>query len=62
MTLRTLRFQWFCPACDGFLHEEACHVDDYRSDPVGAAYRRFFGDAAARTCRSCGHVMPAEPG
>jgi 3-hydroxyanthranilate 3,4-dioxygenase len=52
------RFQWFCPACRAFLHEETAHVDDYRNDPVGRAYRRFFEDEAARTCGRCGHVMP----
>jgi 3-hydroxyanthranilate 3,4-dioxygenase len=53
------RFQWFCRACDTFLHEEAVHVDDYRTDPVGKAYQRFFDDLAARTCSACGDVMPA---
>jgi 3-hydroxyanthranilate 3,4-dioxygenase len=52
------RFHWYCPACGDFLHEERFHVDDYRTDPVGQAYRRFFDDEAARTCRSCQHVMP----
>ena len=52
------RFQWFCPACDTFLHEEAAVVSDYRSDPVSKAYQRFFDDKAARTCRSCGTIMP----
>jgi 3-hydroxyanthranilate 3,4-dioxygenase len=53
------RFRWFCPACDNFLHEESVHVDDYRTDPVGRAYQRFFDDEAARTCDKCGEVMPA---
>lgn len=54
------RFQWFCPSCGGFLHEESCHVDDYRSDPVSKAYQRFFADLQARTCKACGTVLPAE--
>jgi 3-hydroxyanthranilate 3,4-dioxygenase len=53
------RFHWFCRACDTFLHEESVHVDDYRTDPVGKAYQRFFDDLDARTCSSCGDVMPA---
>ncbi|SHK70464.1 3-hydroxyanthranilate 3,4-dioxygenase [Pseudonocardia thermophila] len=53
------RFHWFCRKCDNFLHEEAVHVDDYRTDPVGKAYQRFFADVDARTCGECGDVMPA---
>jgi 3-hydroxyanthranilate 3,4-dioxygenase len=52
------RFQWFCRACDTFLHEESVHVDDYRTDPVGRAYERFYADLAARTCPRCGDVLP----
>jgi 3-hydroxyanthranilate 3,4-dioxygenase len=52
------RFQWFCPSCDRLLHEESCVVDDYRKDPVSAAYRRFFDSDSFRTCKSCGTVMP----
>ena len=53
------RFQWFCPNCDALLHEERAHVSDYRADPVSKAYQRFFGSVDLRTCKSCGHVMPA---
>ena len=53
------RFQWFCPNCDALLHEERAHVSDYRADPVSKAYQRFFGSEELRTCKSCGHVMPA---
>ena len=52
------RFQWFCPTCDAFLHEEAAIVSDYRADPVSKAYQRFFDNEEARTCKSCGTVMP----
>jgi 3-hydroxyanthranilate 3,4-dioxygenase len=53
------RFQWFCPQCDALLHEERAIVDDYRADPISKAYQRFFGSQELRTCKSCGHVMPA---
>jgi len=53
------RFQWFCPNCDALLHEDRAHVSDYRADPVSKAYQRFFGSEELRTCKSCGHVMPA---
>jgi 3-hydroxyanthranilate 3,4-dioxygenase len=52
------RFQWFCPKCDGFLHEERFVVHDYTLDPVSKAYANFFDSESARTCKGCGHVMP----
>lgn len=52
------RFQWFCPACDNFLHEEQFVVSDYATDPVSRAYRNFFDSEDFRTCRKCGTVMP----
>ncbi len=56
------RFQWYCPACDKLLHEESAGVGDYSADPVGQAYRAFFGSKAHRTCEACGHEMPVPPG
>ncbi|MPZ63461.1 MAG: 3-hydroxybutyryl-CoA dehydratase [Propionibacteriales bacterium] len=53
------RFRWYCDKCRTFLHEERFHVDDYSKDPVGKAYRRFFDDEQARTCKQCGEVKPA---
>jgi 3-hydroxyanthranilate 3,4-dioxygenase len=52
------RFQWFCPSCDAFLHEERFAVDDYGKDFVSQAYRNFFDNEQYRTCRRCGTVMP----
>ena len=52
------RFQWFCPACDTLLHEEAFIVTDYALDPVSKAYKTFFDSEDFRTCKSCGTVMP----
>ncbi len=52
------KFQWFCPKCDNFLHEETFVVSDYRADPVSQAYKNFFDDEDARTCKKCGNVMP----
>jgi len=52
------RFLWFCPRCDGLLHEETAEVHDYRADPVSKAYARFFGNDAHRICKACGHIMP----
>ena len=53
------RFHWYCPECDTFLHEETFVVSDYELDPVSKAYARFFESEEARTCKECGHVMPA---
>ncbi len=53
------RFHWYCPRCDAFLHEESFVVEDYRLDPVSKAYARFFDNETFRTCKQCGHVMPA---
>ena len=52
------RFQWFCPSCDEFLHEETAVVSDYHDDPVSKAYQKLFDSEEFRTCKKCGHVMP----
>jgi 3-hydroxyanthranilate 3,4-dioxygenase len=52
------KFLWFCPKCDDFLHAETFVVGDYRADPVSQAYKRFFENEDARTCKKCGNVMP----
>jgi 3-hydroxyanthranilate 3,4-dioxygenase len=52
------RFQWFCPKCDAFLHEERFFVQDYGKDVVSQAYQNFFDNQTFRTCKSCGTVMP----
>jgi len=36
-------------------------VSDYRADPVSQAYKRFFDNENARTCKKCGTVMPNAP-
>jgi 3-hydroxyanthranilate 3,4-dioxygenase len=53
------RFQWFCPDCDNFLHEEQFVVSDYATDPVSKAYQNFFDSVESRTCDACGTIMPA---
>jgi 3-hydroxyanthranilate 3,4-dioxygenase len=52
------KFRWYCQSCDNFLHEESFVVSDYRTDPVSKAYRNFFENEDARTCKKCGTVMP----
>ena len=53
------RFQWFCPSCDNFLHEERFVVSDYATDPVSRAYANFFDSEEYRTCKKCDTIMPA---
>ena len=58
------RFQWFCPKCDGFLHEEQFVVHDYTLDPVSKAYANFFelrARADLQEVRSC-HAQALSPG
>jgi 3-hydroxyanthranilate 3,4-dioxygenase len=52
------KFHWYCQSCGNFLHEETFVVSDYRADPVSQAYKRFFDNEDARTCKKCGTVMP----
>lgn len=50
-------FMWFCPACDHKLHEEFLHIADIVAD-LPPVFERFYSNAAARTCKRCGTVMP----
>jgi 3-hydroxyanthranilate 3,4-dioxygenase len=34
-------------------------VRDYAENPVSLAYREYYGSREHRTCKACGHVMPA---
>ena len=45
------RFQWFCPSCDNFLHEETFVVGDYAVDPVSIAYAGLDGMPMPRHMR-----------
>ena len=54
----TDRFIWFCERCGKKVYEVEVRVGDYSDDPVGQVHRKFYGDEALRTCRSCGSVVP----
>lgn len=49
--------QWYCDRCTTLLYEEYFTLHDVEKDfpPI---FDRFFADAARRTCRQCGEVMP----
>ncbi len=51
-------FRWFCNRCGELVYEASVEVGDYRSDPVGQVYQKFFGDEKLRTCTRCGTVVP----
>jgi 3-hydroxyanthranilate 3,4-dioxygenase len=50
-------FLWFCPKCANKLYEEFLHVSDIVED-LPPVFERFYGNAAARTCKRCGTVVP----
>jgi len=50
---------WLCDRCDARLHEVTMHVADIEKE-LKAAIERFDGSDELRTCRSCGHVQPAQ--
>lgn len=52
------QFRWFCDGCGEILYETSVEVGDYRADPVGQVYQKFFGDEKLRTCKKCGHLAP----
>ena len=51
------QFRWFCDACGELVYETSVQVGDYRADPVGQVYRKFFADEKLRTCKKCGTVV-----
>ena len=52
------QFRWFCDGCGALVYEISVEVGDYRADPVGQVYQKFFGDEKLRTCKKCGTVVP----
>ena len=53
------RFLWFCERCRAQVYEAVFEVRDYAENPVSLAYREYYGSREHRTCKACGHVMPA---
>lgn len=50
-------FLWYCDKCHTKLHEEFLTLKNIVKD-LPPAFDRFWNNEAARTCKSCGHVMP----
>lgn len=49
-------FMWFCDACHTKLHEEYLPLTNIEKD-LPQVFARYWENAAARTCKRCGHVM-----
>lgn len=50
---------WFCPECNHKLYEEYFVLNSIERDflPV---FKKFNTGVELRTCKACGHVMPAD--
>ena len=53
-------FEWYCEACDHRIVRREVSVASLAED-VGAMVAAWMGDAALRTCASCGHLNPPRP-
>lgn len=52
-------FEWFCMKCGDRVHRVEVKVRDIVKD-LPPLYTAFYGDMAARTCKSCGTVHPGK--
>lgn len=50
-------FLWFCDECHAQLHEVKVELKDIVKD-LPPLFDGFWNNEDARTCKSCGHVMP----
>ena len=51
---------WFCEKCNHKLHETYFPLSDIEKDFL-PRFKEFYGSPDLRTCKSCGHVMEADP-
>jgi 3-hydroxyanthranilate 3,4-dioxygenase len=51
------KFQWYCPACAGLVHEAELQVRDIVTD-LPPVFSAFYADERARTCPQCGTLHP----
>jgi 3-hydroxyanthranilate 3,4-dioxygenase len=52
-------FEWFCMSCGALVHRVEVQVRDIVKD-LPPLFQAFYGDRAARTCRSCGALHPGK--
>ncbi|HYD19021.1 MAG TPA: 3-hydroxyanthranilate 3,4-dioxygenase [Patescibacteria group bacterium] len=50
-------FLWYCDECHAKLHDEYFQMQSIVTD-LPRAFDRFWDNEQARTCKSCGHMMP----
>ncbi|WP_224488418.1 3-hydroxyanthranilate 3,4-dioxygenase [Robertkochia flava] len=50
---------WYCDECNEKLYEVYFPLHDIETDFL-KHFREFYGSKDLRTCRNCGHVMPAD--
>lgn len=53
-------FLWYCDQCHTKLHEEYFQMQNIVTD-LPKAFDRYWDNESARTCKSCGYVMPLPP-
>ncbi len=51
---------WFCEACNNKLHEYRFPLGNIEKDFL-PRFKEFYSSDDLRTCKSCGHVMEADP-
>lgn len=53
------KFIWFCPNCNGTVHEVELQVRDIVAD-LPPVFELFYASDEARTCENCGTVHPGK--
>jgi len=51
---------WFCEKCNAKLHEAYFELNDIEKDFL-PHFKNYYASEELRTCKSCGHVMEADP-
>jgi 3-hydroxyanthranilate 3,4-dioxygenase len=51
---------WFCENCNQELKHYRFELDNIERDFI-PRFKEFYGSEEMRTCKSCGHVMEADP-
>lgn len=51
---------WFCEKCNTKLHEAYFELNDIEKDFL-PHFKNYYASEELRTCKSCGHVMEADP-
>ncbi len=51
---------WFCENCNAHLHTYRFALENIEKDFI-PRFKEFYGSEEMRTCKTCGHVMEADP-